>query len=136
MERAGGQLARFLAVGASNTVVTLAVYAALIAASVPYLAAGATAFAAGAVNGYLLNSRWTFRDAPERRPLVYFAVQFGAVATNAALLHLLVADAGAAPLAAQALALPPVTLASFALNRMVTFGRGRGHGTAPAGSHG
>ena len=53
------QLARFLAVGVGNTAVSFVVYRLLLALGLWYVVAAPLAFAAGAVNGYILNRRWT-----------------------------------------------------------------------------
>ena len=128
------QLARFLAVGVSNTLLSLAVYAALLAAGAPTPAAAALGFATGAVNGYVLNRTWTFaaRDSAAARAR-YVAVQAAGTAANAALVSVL-AGAGAGRLAAYAVAVPPVTLATFLANRGWTFvtspGRSPGSGSS------
>ena len=54
------QLARFGAVGVSNTVLSFVVYALALRVGVRYLPAGAGAFAVGGVNGFVLNRSWTF----------------------------------------------------------------------------
>jgi putative flippase GtrA len=115
------QLGRFLAVGLSNTALSYVVYAALVEV-VPYWIAGALAFAAGAVNGYVLNRRWTFA-APDSggARLRYLAVQLGGLVAVTVLLRLLVSDAGVHRLWAYALAVPPVTAGSFLANRGWTF---------------
>ena len=125
------QLARFLVVGASNTVITLVVYAALVRAGVPPVAASVAAFAAGAVNGFRLNRAWTFRS--ERRGVVtaarYATVAALGVGLNALGVALAV-DVGELPkLAGEIAALPPVTVTTFALSRAWVFGPGGGTGT-------
>src|SRR5256885_1257907 len=57
------QFARFCAVGASGYAVNLAVYAALLAAGVHYLAAAAVAFLVAAASNYAWNRAWTFRTS-------------------------------------------------------------------------
>src|SRR2546423_7927116 len=54
------QFVRFVVVGASNTLLSVAAYVALLAVGVPYLLAAAVGFAAGATKRYLLNRWWTF----------------------------------------------------------------------------
>src|SRR5262249_61017724 len=55
------QFLKFGIVGVSNTLLTFAVYTLLLkVAGMWYLAASAIGFTAGAVNGFLLNRRWTF----------------------------------------------------------------------------
>jgi putative flippase GtrA len=116
------QLARFLAVGVANTLISLAVYRGLLAAGTPYPAAAALAFAAGAVNGYALNRVWTFaaRDTARARA-VYVAVQVAGAGSSSLLVLLLVEGAGLGRLPAYLATLPPVTLLAFAANRRWTF---------------
>ena len=89
--RASAQFGRFLAVGLSNTALSFVVYGALVEI-VPYWIAGALAFAAGAVNGYVLNRRWTFGGAPDSggARARYLAVQLGGLVAVTVLLRLLV----------------------------------------------
>src|SRR5205085_2496164 len=99
-----GQACRFGVVGVGNTLLSLAAYEALAAAGLPAAAAGAAAFSAGAVNGYLWNRRWTFRapDSAGAR-LRYLVVQLGGAAATGVLAW------GVGYL----LALPLVTAATF-----------------------
>jgi len=119
--RVSVQFGRFLAVGLSNTVLSYAVYVVLVEV-VPYWLAGAVAFAAGAVNGYVLNRRWTFR-APDSiaSRLRYLAVQLSGLGATTALLWLYVSVAGVHRLWAYALTIPVVTVGTFAANRTWTF---------------
>jgi putative flippase GtrA len=83
------------------------------------------AFAAGAVNGYALNRRWTFHAAGSNRGRVtYVAVQALGLAMTAGLLWALVDVGSVGRVVAQALSIPPVTLTTFVLNRQVTFRSG------------
>jgi putative flippase GtrA len=78
------QFLRFCAVGASGYAVNLAVYAALLAVGVHYLAAAAISFFVAALSNYAWNRAWTFRtsDAPllgqGARALVVSALSLGA----------------------------------------------------------
>ena len=55
------QFVKFGIVGVSNTLLAFAVYTVLLKVfGVWYLAASAIGFAVGAINGFLLNRRWTF----------------------------------------------------------------------------
>ena len=129
------QLVRFLVVGAGNTVLSFLAYTALVLAGVPYWVAGPVGFAAGAVNGYVLNRRWTFaaRDSYRARAR-YLAVQVGGLGATTGLLWLFVA-AGTDRIAAYALTVPLVTFAMFTANRAWTFAAradGRRSPSAPA----
>jgi putative flippase GtrA len=112
------QLARFAAVGVTNTAVTAGVYAVALRLAVPYLPAGALAYALGATNGFLLNRTWTFgRHGRIRR---YVAVVAGGLAVNTLLLRCAV-GAGVPHAAAQVAAVVPATLLTFALSRAWAF---------------
>jgi putative flippase GtrA len=117
-----GQFVRFTCVGATNTLVSFLAYSALLAAATPYAVAAVLAFAAGAVNGYVLNRRWTFAAADSRRArLVYVCVQAAGALTAGALVWLLVHTTAAGHVAAYAAAIPPVTVATFLANRRWAF---------------
>ena len=117
------QFVRFCAVGASGYAVNLAVYAALLAAGLHYLAAAAIAFLVAAASNYLWNRTWTFRTsgAPVlgqvARALVVSGLSLGA---NQLFLVVLVA-AGAGHLAGQAVAIILATPFSFAANKLWAF---------------
>jgi putative flippase GtrA len=116
------QLARFLVVGVGNTVVSFVVYWLLLALGLWYVIAAPLAFAAGAVNGYILNRRWTFaaRDSTRARILYVIVQAVGAVSTSLLVL-LFVRAVGTGRVWAYLAAIPPVTLCMFAANRAWTF---------------
>jgi putative flippase GtrA len=117
------QFVRFCAVGASGYAINLAVYAALLAAGLHYLAAAAVAFLVAAASNYLWNRTWTFRtsDAPVlgqgARAFVVSGLSLGA---NQLFLVVLVAG-GAGHLAAQAVAIVLATPFSFVANKLWAF---------------
>jgi putative flippase GtrA len=116
------QLARFLVVGVANTVLSFVVYRLLLAAGAWYVIAAPLAFAAGAINGYVFNRRWTF-VAPDsvRARVLYVAVQIvGAVSTSLLVLFFVHA-VGTGRVWAYLASIPPVTLCMFAANRLWTF---------------
>ena len=115
-----GQFARFVAVGGSNTALSFATYVLAQGAGVPYLLAGALAFTAGAINGFVLNRRWTFRTNGSK--LRYLAVQVAGLLLTTGLLRLFVEGAGLGTIAAYGLAIPAVTVTTFTANRAWTFG--------------
>ena len=122
--RVASQWLRFATVGASNTLLSWCLYAALALAGIHYLLASAIAFAAGASNSYALNRRWTFRSRGRRAPE---AVRFGAVqcvglALDVCLLYALAHDAGIHHLIAQALVFPVASAVTFVLSRRWVFG--------------
>jgi putative flippase GtrA len=125
-----GQLARFLVVGASNTAITLAVYAALVRAGVSPVTASVAAFGAGAANGFRLNRAWTFRGARRGAGAGagarYLAVAALGAALNAAGVALAVHVAELPKIAGELAALPAVTAVTFALSRGWVFGAGGG----------
>jgi len=121
MSQVAKQFGRFVVVGASNTLLSLAVYVLLLAVGLPYLLAAGVGFAAGAANGYLLNRWWTFSAPPASRRQVaaYLAVQLIGLLITVGVVDLL---HGRAPvLVGQAVAVPLATVAMFSLNRTWTF---------------
>ena len=120
------QFLRFCAVGASGYAVNLAVYAALLAAGLHYLAAAAIAFLVAATSNYAWNRLWTFQtsDTPllsqGARAFTVSALSLGA---NQLFLLVLV-SAGAGHLAGQAVAIVLATPFSFAANKLWAFAEG------------
>jgi putative flippase GtrA len=121
--RVGSQWLRFALVGASNTVLYAVAYMSLGRLGVHYVVASILAFVIGALNGYVLNRRWTFRSRASRVPeLARFAcAQLLGVVASLALLASLVELAGFHHLAAQAVAFPVASLLTFALSRAWAF---------------
>src|SRR6202167_2699056 len=79
------QFVKFGIVGVSNTLLTFAIYTLLLKAfGVWYLAASAIGFAVGAVNGFLLNRRWTFSGhvGDALTPVRWGVVQSGGLGVN------------------------------------------------------
>jgi putative flippase GtrA len=122
------QFGRYLVVGVSNTTITLVVYALLVRAGVPVVAASVAAFAAGAVNGFTLNRRWTFRS--RRRGLAaggrYVVVMLLGLGLNALGVAFAVGVVEVPKLAGDVAALPPVTATTFLLTRGWVFGAAGG----------
>ncbi|MHB8491317.1 MAG: GtrA family protein [Solirubrobacteraceae bacterium] len=119
-----GQFVRFGIVGVSNTVLTLAIYTLLERAfGVWYLLASAIGFVAGAVNGFLLNRRWTFRGhrGDALTPVRWTVVQGAGLGLDLLLLYLGVHQAGLDKLLAQAVAVAIVVVLTFLANRAWTF---------------
>jgi putative flippase GtrA len=134
------QFVKFGIVGVSNTLLTFLIYTLLLKVfGVWYLLASAIGFAAGAVNGFLLNRRWTFRGhvGDARTPLRWTVVQSCGLGLNEALLYLWVDGIGLDKLLGQVFAIVVVTTTTFLANRAWTF---RMHGepapvTGQVGAH-
>jgi putative flippase GtrA len=77
----------------------------------------------GAVNGFLLNRRWTFAGhvGDSLTPVRWGIVQGCGLALNEALLYLFVHGAGVEKLLGQAFATAIVTVVTFFVNRAWTF---------------
>ena len=120
--RPAPQLGRFLIVGLSNTVLSFIVYRLLLAVGAWYLLAAPVAFAVGALNGYILNRRWTFA-APDtaRARVLYVVVQAAGALSTSLLVLFFVRALGTGRVWAYLAAIPPVTLCMFAANRLWTF---------------
>ena len=119
------RIARFCVVGVANSAITLAVFTLLCALGAPAPAASALGFAAGAVNSFLLNRRWTFADLDVTGGAFwrFAAIQgFGALLSAAGVGALLAL--GASRTAAECVILPCVTVTLYCLSRLLVF-RGR-----------
>ena len=118
------QFVKFGIVGVSNTVLTLVVYTLLLKVfGVWYLAASGIGFVVGAVNGFLLNRRWTFSDhvGDALTPVRWGVVQTCGLGVDEGLLYLFVHDAHLDKLLAQVCATAVVTVTTFFVNRAWTF---------------
>jgi putative flippase GtrA len=118
------QFVKFGVVGVSNTLLAFTIYTVLLKVfGVWYLAASAIGFVLGAVNGFLLNRRWTFAGhvGDALTPVRWGIVQGCGLALNEGLLYLFVDDAGIEKLLSQAFATGIVTVITFLVNRAWTF---------------
>jgi putative flippase GtrA len=116
------EFVRFLIVGAMNTAISLGVYRALLALGVWYVVSAPIAWAAGVVNGYIWNLRWTFAGRDTARARLLYAL-FGALGAGVAslLVLLFVRGVGLGKFEAYLAAVPLVTVSTFLANRYWTF---------------
>ncbi|HEU0303751.1 MAG TPA: GtrA family protein [Gaiellaceae bacterium] len=115
------ELVRFVVVGIGNTILSVVVYSLLLALGAWYVVAAPTAYVASVVNGYVLNRRWTFgANDSGRARVLYVAVQTCGAALTSLLVALFV-ELGTGRVAAFLVAIVPVTLCTFAANRVWTF---------------
>jgi len=120
------QFVKFGIVGVSNTLLSFAVYTLLLKAfGVWYVAASGIGFTVGAVNGFLLNRRWTFRGhvGDALTPVRWFVVQGCGLGLNLSLVYLFVDGFGMDKLIGQVPATAIVTVVTFLVNRAWTFKR-------------
>jgi putative flippase GtrA len=116
------QFGRFVIVGLSNTAVSFVIYIGLLGLGVAYWLSGGIGFAAGAINGYLLNRRWTFASPDSWRARIrYVLVQLAGLFGTAGLLWVFVSSVPIGRVPAYAVVLPVVTVATFLANRNWTF---------------
>ena len=120
------QLVRFAVVGASNTIITLIMYALLVAAGVPSVAAAVISWSGGAANGYRLNRAWTFASTVRgTRPAVRYAVvQALGAGLDALAVWALVTHEHAPRIAGELVALPVATALTFFCCRRWVFAAG------------
>jgi putative flippase GtrA len=118
------ELVRFGAVGASSTILYIAVYAAALLAGVQFVLAALAAFVVSAVYGYRMHDRWTFRtNTPTRAGLARWLTLQGIVlCLNIVALRALVVHAGIDRLLAQVVLLPLLPLTTYLLSRRRVFG--------------
>jgi putative flippase GtrA len=115
---------KFGIVGVSNTLLSFAVYTLLLKAfGVWYVAASGIGFTVGAVNGFLLNRRWTFRGhvGDALTPVRWFVVQGCGLGLNLGLVYMFVDGFGIDKLVGQVPATAIVTVLTFFANRAWTF---------------
>lgn len=118
------QFLKFGIVGVSNTLIAFAVYTILLKVfGVWYVAASGIGFAVGAVNGFLLNRRWTFREhvGDALTPVRWAIVQTCGLGLNLGLVYLFVHDLGMDELVGQIPTTAIVTVLTFVANRSWTF---------------
>jgi putative flippase GtrA len=118
------QFVKFGIVGVSNTLIAFAVYTVLLKGfGVWYILASGIGFVVGAVNGFLLNRRWTFREhvGDALTPVRWGIVQSCGLGLNLALVYLFVHDVGMDKLVGQIPATAIVVVLTFAANRAWTF---------------
>jgi len=121
------QVVKFLSVGAVGFVVNLGIYAALVGAHAPYALAATGSYLVSNSGMFLGNRYWTFaRRGPGlgHEYLRYLAVGLLVLATNVALLALLIEITPLGEVAAQAIALLAVTPVAFLANKRWTFVHG------------
>jgi len=122
------QLGKFSAVGASGYVVNLAVFTlAVEVGDLHHLIAAMLAFVVAVTNNFLWNRRWTFAARKGRagfQAARFFAVSVGAFLFAAALLELLVSEAGLSEVPSQAISVVAATPLNFVGNKMWSFALG------------
>ena len=120
------RLVRFALVGGTNGGVTLLVYWALTELGVPYIPAAAIGYAAGMLNGYTWNRRWTFQSGTFHGPefVRYVIVQGAGLIVNLIALAFAVETLGIQKVVAELATLTPIVLATFLLNRAWAFRAG------------
>jgi putative flippase GtrA len=111
-------------VGVVNVALDFAIYALLVSLGLWYPLAKTLSLVVATANGYTLNRLWTFRAGDHRSSILtkYVTVQALCLAANISLLVLLIEVGGLHKITAQAIALPIIALASFAAQRLWTFG--------------
>jgi putative flippase GtrA len=118
------QFVKFGIVGVSNTLLFFAIYTVLVRGfDLWYVAASAIGYTVGAVNGFLLNRRWTFHEhvGDALTPVRWTVVQGLGLLANVGLVYLFVDGAGLDELIGQACATAIVTVFTFLANRAWTF---------------
>ena len=121
-----GGFIKYTGAGVVNTCVNYAVYMLALGLHAHYLAAGALGHIAGVTSGYLLNTRYVFRQKKRWQSAARFAVVHTlTLGVNLLLLYLLVSVAGIPKSVAQLLAVPAGGMIGYFLNRHWTFGHGQ-----------
>jgi putative flippase GtrA len=119
------QLVRFMVAGMAVTLLSAAIYSALVQVSMAPLAANVVSHGCGMAVGYAVHSRWSFNadtDGGERAMIVRFLVASGfAFLLNSLWVWLAIAAMGLPPLAPLPAMVVLTPLCSFILNRTWVF---------------
>jgi putative flippase GtrA len=117
------KLIRFAGVGASSTIIDIAVLKLLLLLHVNVYVATALGFLAGLTNGYLLNSRYVFTGGMSRRSYTrYFIVSMGGLGLTELLIFLFhVKIAHLSGLEAKVVAIPFVFSWNYSLSKLWAF---------------
>ncbi len=117
------RLAKFGAVGVTNTAVTYLVYVGLRALGAGVYGANLAGYVAGVVNSFVWSRRWVFRRADGRvgRQVVWFVVGFAVCYGFQWLALRGLLAAGVGEYVAQLLAMCVYTGLNFLFNRLFTF---------------
>lgn len=121
------QLARYLLCGLCGVALDLTVYFALLAIGVGYQVSNLYGYAAGTAASFFLNRHFTFRvhDNTVRRFGTFFAVAMVGYLASAAVLWILVEQAGQSEGISKILTLGAVLAIQFTANRYITFREAR-----------
>jgi putative flippase GtrA len=125
------EFVRFLLVGAFNTGAAYGLYLGLLWVGASYLVAYALAIVIMLVVGFVLTGRFVFRQLNPLRFGLYVLAWCALLGVNLALLEVVV-RIGVAKTVAPIVLLPFNALASYAVQKMVVFRRGRGSTVAEA----
>ncbi|MBI5466936.1 MAG: GtrA family protein [Candidatus Kerfeldbacteria bacterium] len=119
------QFIKFGFVGALNTTIDYLGFAVLVTwTSIPYLIANVMTFAIASTNSYILNRRWTFRNADprwRRQAAVFYAVMVVGLVINEAILYTLVDHFQVRKLIAKAIGIVIVLFWNFFASRFFVF---------------
>ena len=121
------QLLRFGVVGVSGYVVNLGVFTFMtLILDAHHIPAAVLAFCVAVSNNFLWNRLWTFRESaagghPGFQATRFFAVSFGALGVNLALLEVLVDVVGVPEVPSQAVAVALAMPVNFIGNKLWTF---------------
>jgi len=124
------QFARFLAVGLLNTAFGYAVFAVLVLAGMPPMPALVLTYVVGITFNFFTTGRLVF-GSRRNSAFVRFVAAYGVIYLANLALYKLAESAGAPPLVAQALCLPPVAVFSFVIFKLHVFRDARARGEEP-----
>ncbi len=119
------QFIKYAMVGLSSTAINFVLFGLLVFSGIHYLAAAVVAYAVATLNGYVLNSRWTYRGGTHSntRFLKFSVIQLSGLVVNLLVLAFLVENFALNKLLAQVVANAFVVLTTFGGNKFWTFRR-------------
>ncbi|MEQ8153785.1 MAG: GtrA family protein [Clostridiaceae bacterium] len=113
---------KFSGVGVLNTLITAIIYNCLIFFNVNYLLANAVGYAAGTINGYILNSKYVFnKKASVKTGIKFILVNILSFLVNSSVLWLFVHSFGVNKTLSQIPAIGFGFAVNFLVNKLWTF---------------
>ena len=114
---------KFVSVGVSNTIISLAIYYLLKGVGVYYLIATVVGYIISSITGYILNKLWVFKYKEEKKKSVfrYYTLYLSALMLNLILMKLQVSVLGISDNIAPLFTLVVTTLYNYYFSKVWVF---------------
>ncbi|MHC1749546.1 MAG: GtrA family protein [Cellulosilyticaceae bacterium] len=117
-----GKFIRFCIVGATNTVISLIVYSLFIFMNIHYIWASCVGYIAGIANGYILSSKFVFKEKLDKeKGFKFILIYASSLLINLTIVTVLIEKLGLNEIVAQVLATGFNVIYNYLLNSIFTF---------------